>query len=421
MKEHFDTVIVGGGQAGLAASYHLSRLGHSHIVLERGRVGEAWRSERWDSLMFQFPNWAIRLPGHAYQCNDPDGFVPKAEVVRFLEHYAQVIRAPLRCNVRVTRVRKQQHSHRLVIETDSATIEADNVVVAIGSFHEPLIPACHKELPEHVAQVHSRDYRSPRQLPPGSVLVVGGGPSGAQIAEGLRETGREVYLSIGRYRQTPRRYRGRDIYWWFGALQIWDRPVDQFPEVKRERFPLVTGVGGGRDIDLRRFAADGITLLGRLRSISAGKIILADDVEQNLTEGEAWFTDFRKRMDEYARANGLDLPEEATDKWATSSAALPAPRPVLELDAKAASIAAVVWATGFRYNFDWVKLPVFDDTGEPVQRRGVSPCPGLYFLGLRRMHTMRSNIFEGVGDDAAHIAEHIAERAVSTRPCVSSV
>ena len=177
--------------------------------------------------------------------------------------------------------------------------------------------------------------------------------------------------------------------------------------MKDERFPLVTGVAGGRDINLRRLRADGVKLLGRLRGISAGRIFLADDLEQHLTEGEAWFASFRKRMDEYA--NGLDLPEEPAEKSASEEWG--SPSPILELETKATGISAVIWATGFRYDFEWIKLPVFDDSGEPLQRRGVSPCPGFYFLGLRRMYTMKSSIFEGVGDDAAYIAKHLAARA----------
>jgi putative flavoprotein involved in K+ transport len=207
MGEQIDTVIVGGGQAGLSASYHLSRLDCQHIILERGRIGESWRSERWDSLMFQFPNWAIRLPGHSYQCSDPDGFVPRDEVVNFLEEYARLIKAPMRCGIRVTSIQPEHQSGEFLIDTDDMVFAAKNVVVAIGSFHQPLIPAFHSELPRPILQIHSRDYRNPEKLPPGAVLVVGGGASGAQIAEELHESGREVYISIGRYRRTPRRYR----------------------------------------------------------------------------------------------------------------------------------------------------------------------------------------------------------------------
>lgn len=409
MTEQIDTVIVGGGQAGLSLSYHLSRLGRPHVILERGRIGESWRSERWDSLMFQFPNWAIRLAGHGYQSDDPNGFVHKDEVVRFLEHYARLIKAPIRCGTRVEAVRQWRQSARFLVETSDGTLEADNVVAATGSFQDPLVPSAHAELPKSIVQVHSSAYRNPQQLPPGAVLVVGGGASGVQIAQELNESGRKVYLSIGRYRRTPRTYRGRDLYWWFGALNIWGRSVEQYPDLKRGPLFIVSGVGGGRDIDLRWFADDGITLLGRMRDISAGKISFADDLEQTLRQGEAWFADLRIQMDEYARAHSLDLPEEPSAKPLSHGAG--ASRPILELDVADAGITAVVRASGFRYNFNWVRLPVFGPSGEPLQQRGVTSCPGFYFLGLRRMFNLRSNLFEGVGEDAAYIAEHLTANA----------
>ena len=410
MNEQMDTVIVGGGQAGLSMSYHLSRLGRPHVILERARIGESWRSQRWDSLMFQFPNWAIRLAGHGYQSDDPNGFVHKDEVVRFLEDYARLIKAPIRCGARVGEVRQLPQSPRFLVDSgDGTPLEADNIVAATGSFHDPLIPSVHAELPKGIVQVHSSGYRNPQQLPPGVVLVVGGGASGVQIAQELNEAGRKVYLSIGRYRRTPRTYRGRDLYWWFGALNIWDRSVEQYPDLKRGPLFIVSGVGGGRDIDLRRFAEDGITLLGRMRDISTGKISFADDLEQTLRQGEAWFADLRIQMDKYARAHGLDLPKSPPAKLLSHGAG--ASSPTLELNLAHAGITAVVWASGFRYNFDWVRLPVFGSSGEPLQQRGVTSCPGFYFLGLRRMFNLRSNLFEGVGEDAAYIAEHLTANA----------
>ena len=407
MVEKIETVVVGGGQAGLSLSYHLSRLGRRHVILERSRIGESWRSERWDLPMFQFPNWAIRLAGYGYQSDDPNGFVHKDEVVRFLEDYALRIQAPVRCGARVQAVRQRTRPPGFLVNTNNGTFEADNVVAATGSFHDPLIPDAHMELPKCIVQLHSSTYRNQQQLPQGAVLVVGGGASGVQIAQELNEFGRKVYLSIGRYRRTPRTYRGRDLYWWFGALNIWDRSVDQYPDLKRGPLFIVSGVGGGRDIDLRRFPDEGITLLGRMTNIRAGKVTFADDLEQTLRQGEAWFVDLRIQMDEYARAHGLDLPEETPIAQPSSRGAAP----VVELNAPDAGIATVIWASGFRYNFDWVKLPVLTASGEPLQRRGVSPCPGFYFLGLRRMFNLRSNLFEGVGDDAAYLAEHIDKRA----------
>jgi len=270
--EEIDTVVVGGGQAGLAMSYHLKGLGREHVVLERGRVAQSWRSERWDSLMFQFPNWSIQLPGYNYETDNPDSYVPKNEIVRFIETYAALIDAPLRCGLRVVALRQNSASSRLLVETEEgSSFEAVNVVVATGPFHLPQIPAFAASMPVELFQVHSRDYRNPSQLAAGAVLVVGSGASGSQIAEELHQAGRKVYLSTGRFHKTPRRYRGRDIYWWFEALGIWHRPLELQPEVRNLRF-VVTGAGGGHDIDLRRFAVDGMTLLGRLRGFADGKL-----------------------------------------------------------------------------------------------------------------------------------------------------
>jgi putative flavoprotein involved in K+ transport len=412
MLESTETVIVGGGQAGLSLSYHLSRLGRPHVILERGQVGESWRSARWDSLMFQFPNWAIRLAGHGYHSDDPNGFSHKETVVSFLEDYASRINAPVRTGVQVKAVRQQARSSGFLVESDVGTFATENVVAATGSFHDPLIPTVSAGLPNSIVQLHSSAYRNPQQLPGGAVLVVGGGASGVQIAQELNESGRKVYLSIGRYRRTPRSYRGRDLYWWFGALNVWDRSVEQYPDLKRGPLFIVSGVGGGRDVDLRRFSDEGITVLGRMSDVADGKIRFSDDLEQILALGEAWFEDLRMQMEDYARENGLDLPEESEPAQG-SSRKLPA---IAELDIAAAGIATVVWASGFRYNFDWVKLPVFGPAGEPLQKRGVSPCPGFFFLGLRRMFNLRSNLFEGVGEDAAYLAEQIDRPASSRHP-----
>jgi putative flavoprotein involved in K+ transport len=406
--EKIDTVVVGGGQAGLAISYHLKRLGREHVIIERGRVGESWRSERWDSLMFQFPNSSIQLPGYTRETDDPDGYVPKDEIVRFIESYAARIGAPLRCGLRANALRPNSSSGRLLLETEGgSSFEAINVIVATGPFQMPQIPTFATSMPAEVFQVHSRDYRNPSQLPPGAVLVVGSGASGSQIAEELHQAGRKVYLSTGRFHKTPRRYRGRDIYWWFEALGIWHLPLELQPEVKNLRF-VVTGAGGGHDIDLRRFAADGITLLGRLRGFSEGKLQISADLENTLAQGDAWFASLKKRMDEYAEKNGM---APSRDNAIREPAPLPPwSQPITELDLLSASITSVVWCSGFRYDFGWVKLPIFNDAGEPLHQRGVTQYRGLYFLGLRRTYALSSALLAGVGNDAAFIAEHIAAR-----------
>ena len=410
MTEKIDTIVVGGGQAGLAMSYALSHLGREHMIIERSRVAERWRSERWDSLAFQFPNWSLTLPDYAHRTNDPDGYAHRDHVVQFLEEYAVHIHAPIRQGVTATALgERSENGYRFALQTDRGTWEARNVVLATGPFQKPSIPACSASLPSGIMQIHSRDYRNPQQLPPGTVLVVGGGTSGAEIAHELHWAGREVYLSVGGYRKGPRRYRGHDFLWWVNQLGLWDRPVDLCPDARKERVPLLTGRDGGSGVDLRRFAGDGAHLLGRTQGMRDGKVILAQDLEESLSAGDAWFARFRQMMDDYVEYAGLELPEEsgldgAPNGWPARESV------VTELDLASAGIVAIVWATGYQYDFGWVKLPVLAETGDPLQKRGVTSVSGLYFLGLRRMYTVKSALLSaaGVGADAEYLAERIS-------------
>ena len=400
------TAIIGGGQAGLAMSYHLRQRGIEHIVLERSRVAESWRSERWDSLMFQFPNWSIRLPGSVYSSDNPDGFAPKDAIVNFLEGYATAIQAPLRCGENVQSLRHDGPAGQFVIETAGDQIKALNVVVATGSYHKPNLPAFSQSLPKAIMQLHSRDYRNPGQLPPGNVLIVGSGASGVQIAEELHQCGKHVYLSVGRHDFAPRRYRQKDIYWWLDAMGIWRLPIQANPALRLWR-PLYTGVGGGHDINLRQFAANGMTLLGRLQGATGNKLHFAADLTENLTKSDAWFASFKPQIESYVHEHGLDLkPDESSGPPQPNSHA--EINHISELDLSSSNITSVLWAGGFKYDFSWIKLPVLDGTGEPEIRRGVSKRPGLYFLGLRRTHTSGSSLLAGVGDDADYIAQHLA-------------
>jgi putative flavoprotein involved in K+ transport len=410
MTEKIDTIVVGGGQAGLAMSCALSRLGREHVIIERARLAERWRSERWDSLAFQFPNWSLTLPGYAYRTDHPDGFAHRDHVVQFLEEYAVQIHAPIRLGVTATTLcEKSGNGYRFALQTDCGAWEARNVVLATGPFQRPSIPICSATLPSGVMQIHSRDYRNPQQLPPGPVLVAGGGTSGAEIAHELHQAGREIYLSIGGYRKGPRRFRRRDFLWWVNELRLWDRPIDLCPEARKERVPLLTGRNGGSSIDLRRFAADGGHLLGRMQGVRDGKVTLAPDLEENLSAGDAWFARFQQMMEDYIEYSGLEFPEEVGLDVAPNGSTGLKP-PIVELDLASAGIVSMVWATGYRYDFGWVKFPVFADTGEPVQKRGVTSIPGLYFLGVRRMYTVKSALLsaEGVGADAEYLAERIS-------------
>jgi putative flavoprotein involved in K+ transport len=401
-----ETIIVGGGQAGLAMSYHLSQRGREHLVLERARVAERWRSERWDSLCFQAPNWNMRLPGFPYQAADPDAFSSRDDVVRYIESYAAAIRAPLQCGVDVTRVRQKPGSMRLLIETNGQCFESRNVVIATGPFQRPAappVPGC------RVHQLHSSQYRNPALLPPGAVLVVGSGNSGCQIAEDLCAAGRRVFLSVSTHQRTRRRYRGKDCIWWNLALGDADMTVIERTGAQPSR--LMTGVRGGYDVDLRGLAARGIVLLGRVVGAEDGKLTLAPDLNQNLKQGDASQVALERRCDVYAANHGLELPapEPSVEFW-------PDPKevtePILTLDLATEKISTIVWANGFRFDFGWIELPVFgggEQTPGPSHIRGVTRVPGVYFLGLPWLHKWKSAFLFGVGEDAEYLATRIAE------------
>jgi putative flavoprotein involved in K+ transport len=404
MPERIETVIIGGGQAGLAMSYHLGQLAREHIVFERGRVAERWRSERWNSLMFQFPNWMMRLPGHTYAGDDPDGFMHREGVVSFIESYSRRLDPPLRCGIRVTALRSLVGTTRFLVETDNFNLEAANVVVATGPYQEPSIPAFCVALPSATYQVTANRYMAPDHLPPGRVLVVGSGASGYQIAEDLLQGGREVLLSVGRHRRVPRRYRGRDFGWWLERMGLGERIADSVPSDLLA--PLLTGVSGGRDVDLRQLAKEGVQLVGSLQEIRDGRLYFAPDLAAHLAKGDEGVLGFRRLVDEFIARHGLTAPEEPP---LASISPVPMPSP-LGLEVRDAGIRSIVWATGYQYDFGWVKCPVLNESGAPVHRRGVTSVPGLYFLGLRRLHKITSSFLWGVGEDAGYLARHIEER-----------
>ena len=404
MTEQVNTIIVGGGQGGLSTSYHLTQQGRDHIILEQAdQVAEPWRN-RWDSFTLITPNWMTRLPGAEYQGDDPDGFSARDEVVAYFEKYVERFDLPIRYGIRVISVKPIEAGY--LVSTDEEDFETDNVVIATGLFQQPKIPLLSTNLPAEINQLHSSEYRNPEALPDGAVLVVGSAQSGCQIAEELYQSGRRVYLSVSNAGRLPRRYRGKDVTRWMDEMGFSDRTVDQLPspKVKFAGSAHGTGKDGGHTINLHQFARDGVVLLGHIESIQEDRIVLAPDLKENLSKADEFEADFARKIDEYIEKIGLDAHDETLTELRDGYRGELIP----ELDLKSVGITSVIWATGFKFDFSLVKLPAFDEDGYPVQQRGVSAYPGLYFVGLPFLHTRNSGLLFGVGDDAALVALAIA-------------
>ncbi len=407
--------VIGAGQAGLAISHELTRARVGHVVLERGRVAEAWRSARWDSFRLVTPNWMTKLPGKGYDGPDPDGFMAGSDFVEWLESYARSFDAPVRCGVDVTRVLRDGDAFRL--QTSAGPVECDSVVVATATYQSPTIPAVAAALPGDVAQVHASRYRNPAALGPGAVLVVGSGQSGCQIADELRRHGRRVFLSTGRAGRLLRRYRGRDGIAWQHAMGLLDRTPDMLesPALRHRGDPHLTGEGGGRTLNLHRFAEDGIVLTGRLDAVEGRTLRFGDDLATNVAFADDYAAEFCAKVDAFIAAQGLDCPPaDASNSDFGGPMRAPAPAGPASLDLDAADVRTVVWGTGFGYDFSWIDAPGgLDEYGYPRQRRGETDVPGLYFLGLNWLHKRKSGIVFGVGEDAEHLAGAIVRRAAA--------
>jgi putative flavoprotein involved in K+ transport len=406
MMEFVETVIVGGGQAGLAMSFWLKQHGREHVILERARVAENWHSQRWDSLMFQFPNWSIGLPGQQYVGRDPDEFSTKDQICAFIDDYRTKIQAPVRTGINVLHLRPATSVGLYSLLTDHGELRARNVVVATGPYQRAEQLPISAAVPAGIEQLHASEYRSPGELPTGAVLIVGSGNSGCQIAEELAQAGRRVFFSIGRHRRVPRRYRDQDVFWWRRAIGDLDRTTGTTSEAERMPAPLVTGVNGGHDVDLRRYADNGTILLGRVLNISGGRAALSDDLEENLRRGDRTFVEFQRTVDKYVSEAGIDAPPPPDSIFD------PAPttalnEPVKEIDLRKASINSIIWSTGYAFDFGWIEIPIIDDRGRPVHQRGATNAPGLYFLGLPWLHKAKSSFLCGVGEDAAYLADQI--------------
>jgi putative flavoprotein involved in K+ transport len=403
--QEIEVLIVGAGQAGIAMSEHLSLHGVPHLVVERDRIAERWRSGRWDSLVANGPAWHDRFPGQEFNI-DPDAFARKEQVADYLAAYAEKIDAPIRTGVEVTSVRKNNGRAGFRVETSDGTIEARYVVAATGAFQKPIIPPV---VPDSagIHQIHSSSYCNPQQLPAGAVLVVGAGSSGVQIADELQQSGREVYLAVGPHDRPPRSYRGRDFCWWLGVLGKWDASA---PRRGAEHVTIaVSGARGGQTVDFRALASSGITLLGMAGAFDNGIMHFAPDLRTNIENGDANYLSMLDEADAYIARNGLDLREEPQARMLG-----PDPdcmtNPTLELDLAAAGVTSIIWAIGFAFDYSWLQVDALDDNGRPKHQRGVSSEPGIYFLGLPWQSRRGSSFIWGVWHDAKYLADQIAIR-----------
>ncbi|NAZ75022.1 NAD(P)-binding domain-containing protein [Kineococcus sp. T13] len=407
-SQQIEVLVVGAGQAGIAMSEHLSARGITHLVLERDRIAEKWRTGRWDSLVANGPAWHDRFPGltfsELFPDVDADAFATKEQVAQYFTTYADKIGAPVRCGVEVRKVVKNAGRPGFTVDTSEGTLQARYVVAATGAFQTPVIPTI-VPADAGVHQIHSSAYHNPQQLPPGAVLVVGAGSSGAQIADELQRAGRQVYLSVGPHERPPRSYRGRDFCWWLGVLGKWEMAT---PPAGAEHVTIaVSGARGGRTVDFRDFAADGMTLVGRTLSYEAGTVRFGADLRRNIAAGDANLLALLDEADAYVERNGLNLPEEPqAHQLGPEPESVRNPLP--HLDLATAGVTSIVWATGFVSDYSWLPAGAVDDKGRPKHQRGVSGEPGIYFLGLPWQSRRGSSFIWGVWHDAAHLAESIA-------------
>jgi putative flavoprotein involved in K+ transport len=403
---HVAVAIVGGGQAGLSISYHLSERGIAHLVFEARTAMHVWKEKRWDSFCLVTPNWQCDLPGHRYDGPDPDGFMVRDEIIDYLSAFQKKVDAPLREGVSVRRVVRRDDGAFDVV-TSSGNFIADQVVAATGGYTVPIIPRMAERVPRRIVQLHSEQYRNPGALPQGAVLVVGSGQSGAQIAEDLHLAGRKVHLAVGNAPRCARFYRGKDVVTWLAEMGYYDMPVERHPlreGVRDNTNHYVTGRDGGRDIDLRKFAREGMQLYGLLDGLEGHSFSFRPTLKAALDAADRVYNGINAAIDKYIAETGVEAPPPSVyaPLWEPE-----AERTTLDLDA--AGVAAIIWCIGFEPDFRWLDAGVFNGAGHPKHHRGVTAEKGVFFLGLPWLHSWGSGRFSAVGRDARYIAERIAE------------
>lgn len=406
MRSHFPVVIVGGGQAGLSVSYCLKQREIEHIIFEKNSIAHSWQAKRWDSFCLVTPNWQCDLPGYAYAGTEPHGFMPRDQIVQYVRDYARSFEPNIKEGVAVNKVERCDRLFK--VTTSIGDYTAEQVVIATGGYHQPKIPRMSQRLPKEIHQLHSSEYKNPQSLPDKGVLVIGTGQSGCQIAEDLHIAGKQVHLCVGGAPRSPREYRGKDVVDWLDQLGYYDIPIHEHPQketVRTKTNHYVTGRGGGREIDLRQFAIEGMKLYGKLKTIQGSSIELQDDLQHNLDQADGVAESIKGTIEKYIEKNNISAPTEPPYEPVWQPQNIP-----LALDLLAENIGTVIWATGYHMDFRWIEVPAFDGKGYPTHERGVTTVEGLYFIGLPWLYTWGSGRFSGVAQDAVHLAECISLR-----------
>ena len=410
-RTHYPVIVIGGGQAGLSLSYFLKQAHIDHLLIEKRSLVHSWRTQRWDSFCLVTPNWQCSLPGWPYKGNDPHGFMVKDEINAWLSGFVAHVDAPALQGVEVKRVKPIEGLDQFSVQTSAGHFTANQVVVASGGYHKPIVPRFAERFPSDVAQFHSAEYQSPNKLPEGPVLVVGSGQSGSQIAEDLHLSGRQVYLATGDAPRCARIYRGKDVVDWLADMNYYDMPVTEHPlreGVRDNTNHYVTGRDGGRDIDLRLFAQQGMELFGLMTGVDGDELQFLPNLKSNLDHADEIYNSINSSIDKFIEKNGLSAPPPSVYEpvWTPKEERV-------KLNFKKAQIKSIVWCIGFSPDFLWVDAPVFNGRGDPVHMRGVTQVPGLYFLGLPWLHTWGSGRFSGVARDAQFIFDKINESVSS--------
>lgn len=399
------TVIIGAGQSGLAMSRHLSDRGIDHVVLDRGEVANSWRTERWDSLRLLTPNWQSRLPGQAYAGADPDGYMTMPQVVGYLQAYAHRIGAPVETNTTVIRVSQSDDGY--TVATDRGTWRCRTLVIASGACNVPVVPALSAQLPAGIASLTPFQYRSPARLPDGAVMVVGASATGVQLAHEIRASGRDVVLCVGEHVRLPRVYRGRDILWWMDAAGMMDVRHDEIEDIERaRRLPSMQLIGtpGRVTIDLNTLGAAGVEVVGKLVAVEGARVKFSGSLPNCCTLADLKMNRLLESIDSWIVAKGM---ADRLDPRRRCEPTRLASNPPLMLDLDARSVRTVIWATGFRPDYSWLDVPVFDRKGRLRHAGGIVAAPGMYVMGLPFMRRRKSSFIDGAGEDAADLAAHM--------------